>query len=358
MTTSKPSQPGTVCCECLSGLQHLVQSEANGQTTAWRKRKPVRLSSRKCVLCDMFVWYYRTHQTLRMMEDNRGSIPRSSKQTHLRDNVLKGLRCKHGFSFSHRDNKYKVFRGNEIYQTLPGDSVYKLLRSRLVLARDEDVVRLESRTPRDAPRQRFLTLHHGRSSESGYVAGLRISGNNEGDDLMMRDGASPSPLQPILDNVAIKAWLVQSQLHQPSAASGNALFNQGFRLIDCVKECLVFQHKVCSYLALSYVWGELQPSWLITSTANISDLSKPFGLSQKTKTGARLPKIIADAIKLTRDLGFRYLWVDFICIIQDDKAGKQHLINRMDQVYHHASVTVIVPGCRNADEPLPGVSRQ
>ncbi|KAH6991817.1 hypothetical protein EDB82DRAFT_544688 [Fusarium venenatum] len=64
------------------------------------------------------------------------------------------------------------------------------------------------------------------------------------------------------------------------------------------------------YLILSYCWGE----------GNRSARTTRRNLQQRTKqiTMQELPKTIQDAIKITRRLKVRYLWVDAVCIIQPD----------------------------------------
>jgi hypothetical protein len=62
------------------------------------------------------------------------------------------------------------------------------------------------------------------------------------------------------------------------------------------------------YLILSYCWGSgNNPAK--TTRANLAGRLKRIDEAQ-------LPKTIQDTIKVTRLLGFRYLWVDALCIIQ------------------------------------------
>jgi hypothetical protein len=43
---------------------------------------------------------------------------------------------------------------------------------------------------------------------------------------------------------------------------------------------------------------------------------------------------------VTRDLGIRYLWVDSLCIAQDDEADKSEEIKNMGRIYKNAAVTI------------------
>jgi hypothetical protein len=52
----------------------------------------------------------------------------------------------------------------------------------------------------------------------------------------------------------------------------------------------------------------------------------------------------------------RYLWVDRYCIDQDDVQTKHVIIQRMDEVYKNASVTIINAAGTGPDSGLPGVS--
>jgi hypothetical protein len=55
---------------------------------------------------------------------------------------------------------------------------------------------------------------------------------------------------------------------------------------------------------------------------------------------SHLPKTLQDAIRLTQELGIRYIWIDSICIIQDDKEDWEHESANMLSVYANASLTI------------------
>lgn len=61
-------------------------------------------------------------------------------------------------------------------------------------------------------------------------------------------------------------------------------------------------------------------------------------------------------MKLTDLLGERYLWVDSLCIVQDDKKDKAVQIAAMDLIYSSAVLTVAAASGISADTGLSGIS--
>ncbi|EIW52285.1 HET-domain-containing protein [Trametes versicolor FP-101664 SS1] len=95
------------------------------------------------------------------------------------------------------------------------------------------------------------------------------------------------------------------------------------------------------YLALSYVWGGDQVHK--TTNANISAYTQGISLDN-------LPATIRDAIYVTHMLGFRWLWVDSLCIIQDSDEDKLHEIGRMHHIYRYAHLTIMAGSAKNVNE--------
>lgn len=125
-----------------------------------------------------------------------------------------------------------------------------------------------------------------------------------------------------------------------------------FKVIDVYKQCIVDVPPHSRYLALSYVWGSVKPLSAITS--NILDLQQPGSLIAYSNN---IPTTIKDAIDLVTRLGERYLWVDSLCIVQDDDPDtKQAMISVMDFVYGNALMTIIAASGDSANAGLPGVS--
>ncbi|KAI1850296.1 hypothetical protein JX266_004154 [Neoarthrinium moseri] len=95
------------------------------------------------------------------------------------------------------------------------------------------------------------------------------------------------------------------------------------------------------YLALSYSWGGPQP--LTTMTHNIDALVGGISLSQ-------FPRTLRDAIIVTRELGFQYLWIDALCILQDSLEDKAYEIQRMGKIYKNATATIIAASSKAAGD--------
>jgi hypothetical protein len=95
------------------------------------------------------------------------------------------------------------------------------------------------------------------------------------------------------------------------------------------------------YAALSYCWGGEQESK--TVRARLEERCKGFPLTYLSKT-------IQEAVITTRRLGLRYLWVDAICIVQDDEADCNRELPKMDQIYSGASITILAARVKKADD--------
>ncbi|KAF2446745.1 HET-domain-containing protein, partial [Karstenula rhodostoma CBS 690.94] len=63
-----------------------------------------------------------------------------------------------------------------------------------------------------------------------------------------------------------------------------------------------------------------------------------FPLYSRTKR--RIPRTFNDAMKITRALGLRYIWIDSLCIIQDDEQDWQHEAMRMAEVYRGSYLNI------------------
>jgi hypothetical protein len=93
------------------------------------------------------------------------------------------------------------------------------------------------------------------------------------------------------------------------------------------------------WVALSYFRGG-NSDFTLTATS-FSNLRKGLPLSD-------FPLTIRDAILVTRALGMQYLWVDALCIVQDDLNDWAHEASRMGDIYRHAVVTIAATSAESA----------
>jgi hypothetical protein len=100
--------------------------------------------------------------------------------------------------------------------------------------------------------------------------------------------------------------------------------NMKIRLVDS-------SEKNGPYLALSYCWGTSQT--MTTSKATLT--LRRAGIEFQD-----MPRTFQEAILLTHKFGLQYLWIDALCIIQDDARDWAIESEKMDSVYRDAYFTI------------------
>ncbi|KAK6076710.1 hypothetical protein SCUP234_07105 [Seiridium cupressi] len=116
------------------------------------------------------------------------------------------------------------------------------------------------------------------------------------------------------------------------------------RLIDVGADSSDIPHLVLSsnisiteetkYAALSYCWGSEEDA-----KAQLKTEIASLALRCREMQYEIMTPVISDAVALTRAIGLRYLWVDALCIVQDDMTDWSRESCQMDRVYRHAFVT-------------------
>lgn len=95
------------------------------------------------------------------------------------------------------------------------------------------------------------------------------------------------------------------------------------------------------YCALSHCWGPVDRQPIRTTKENIQDhiLGIPF---------EALPRTFREAVILTRSLGIEYLWIDSLCILQNDEDDWAHEAASMGDLYRQATLVIAAAGSEDS----------
>ncbi|KAG4435024.1 hypothetical protein IFR05_009480 [Cadophora sp. M221] len=98
------------------------------------------------------------------------------------------------------------------------------------------------------------------------------------------------------------------------------------RLIEITEECGV-------YAALSYCWGPDSAKDYMLTKAKLPEFNSNI-------PSEALPRTIQESFQIARRLGVRYIWIDALCIIQDDPNDWQREAAKMGPIYSNAVFTI------------------
>lgn len=102
------------------------------------------------------------------------------------------------------------------------------------------------------------------------------------------------------------------------------------------------------YAALSYCWGGTQSG---------KTLRASFAVRQQHINIDELSETVRQAIQTTRRMGLRYIWIDAICIIQDDETDRTKEISQMCDIYRQAYVTIVAASAASSSEGFLQIRR-
>ncbi|KAK9778484.1 hypothetical protein SCAR479_04506 [Seiridium cardinale] len=89
------------------------------------------------------------------------------------------------------------------------------------------------------------------------------------------------------------------------------------------------------YATLSHCWGKINMFTLRRD--NVAELQMRIPQKQLTKT-------FREAIDIAKRLGFTFIWIDSLCIIQDDEQDWLHEAALMCDIYGNSSLTIAATG--------------
>lgn len=104
------------------------------------------------------------------------------------------------------------------------------------------------------------------------------------------------------------------------------------------------------YCALSYCWGPEDKRPLRTTQENFTDHLVSISWDN-------LPSLFRDAITLTKGIGIKYLWIDSLCIVQDDKQDWLDESKTMALVYRRATLVIAAVDSEDSTQSLSKAQR-
>ena len=142
-------------------------------------------------------------------------------------------------------------------------------------------------------------------------------------------------------------WIRACEDEHPRCHAPN-LSSPSRRILDCtpdagVRLCRASKAHGCRYLALSYCWGGTKPLATTVDTLSSHEISIPIAV---------LPRLYHDVVILARSLEVQYIWIDSLCIVQDDDEDRDHEIRRMGDIFDGAFLVVIAA---SAPSPRTGI---
>ena len=179
-----------------------------------------------------------------------------------------------------------------------------------------------------------------------YISSSSRSENRHGNDQHTSSNIPTLPpnLVPAseLSFSRVKSWLSECQDSHTSCRAALQRYTPK-RLLEISHDNGTFMLRsrasIDQYIALSYCWGGDQPSK--TTKASLRAETQP----RMIKT---LPATIQDAIRVVQGLGFRYLWIDSMCIVQDDFDDVSEQLAEMHKIFRGAYMTILATSADRA----------
>jgi hypothetical protein len=98
-----------------------------------------------------------------------------------------------------------------------------------------------------------------------------------------------------------------------------------------------------TYACLSWCWGEGLPLRTVSNNLSSHKANIPWN---------QLPLAFQNAVEISRRLGQGYLWIDALCIVQDDKQEWETESSKMAEVYGGAFITICATATANSTQSI------
>ncbi|KAH6632840.1 heterokaryon incompatibility protein-domain-containing protein, partial [Chaetomium tenue] len=99
------------------------------------------------------------------------------------------------------------------------------------------------------------------------------------------------------------------------------------------------------YATFSHRWGGTVP--FMTTSNTFTARVNGFYLEE-------LPPSFQDAVLVARSLGLRYLWIDLLCIVQDDEADWLAQSQQMGKIFANSSMTIAAHSAQDSTQGFLG----
>jgi hypothetical protein len=116
---------------------------------------------------------------------------------------------------------------------------------------------------------------------------------------------------------------------------------RGPRLVECG------ENLPAEYMTLSYCWGPREVHPLKTLGVNYEAFRQEI-------PWAKIPDGFQDVMRIAKRLDVEYVWIDALCIIQDDSNDWAREANKMSSIYAQSFLTVIAASTENSHDSFLG----
>ncbi|KAH7389382.1 heterokaryon incompatibility protein-domain-containing protein [Phaeosphaeria sp. MPI-PUGE-AT-0046c] len=145
----------------------------------------------------------------------------------------------------------------------------------------------------------------------------------------------------------IKQWIHNCSTHHNRYCTARAKSHLPKRVLELSHGSLHLRENVISeevYACLSHCWGTTGPALTLTR--------ETIGKLKDGIPTAELPRTFREVTELCLKLHIRYLWIDALCIIQQDKDDWQEAAATMASIYENAFVTIAATRSRDSEDGL------
>ncbi|CAH0056199.1 unnamed protein product [Clonostachys solani] len=199
--------------------------------------------------------------------------------------------------------------------------------------------------PKSAPymyrgtKRRWFTLYQSAISSEGYDGPTKR---------ILADYGTTTASEASWDQAT--SWYNQCRNHHQTcnAAKGQSSFLPT-RLLELSSnrkqiKLVTGEKRVCrEYATLSHRWGG--SDIICLRTDNLAQFQEEIDVDD-------LPQTFKDAVEVARKLGIFYLWIDSLCIVQDDLTDWHTESALMGEVYNNGVLNIMATACKNSHQGL------